>query len=94
MARWDSPLFTVPYMDEKPDLEGIWNAMVGKDVVVKANQATILKPAAEGDYLHELGKTTQEIVSLVQEHQKNSGGGGGGVLPVPGCNIVRLPFFH
>jgi hypothetical protein len=48
------------------------------------------KPAAEGDYLHELGKTTQEIVSLVQEHQKNSGSGG--VLPVPGCNIVRLSF--
>jgi protein KTI12 len=42
MARWDSPLFTVPYMDEKPDLEGIWNAMVGKGVVVKANQATVL----------------------------------------------------
>jgi protein KTI12 len=42
MARWDSPLFTVPYMDDNPDLEGIWNAMVGKGVVVKANQATVL----------------------------------------------------
>ena len=42
MARWDSPLFTVPYVDEAPDLEGIWNAMAGKGVVVKANQATIL----------------------------------------------------
>jgi len=42
MARWDSPLFTVPYMDDAPDLEGIWNAMAGKDVVVKANQATVL----------------------------------------------------
>ncbi|KAF8536676.1 chromatin associated protein KTI12 [Trichophaea hybrida] len=90
MARWDSPLFTVPYMDDAPDLEGIWNAMVGKDVVVKANQATVLKPAAEGDYLHELGKMTQEIVSLVLEHQRNSGGGG--TLPVPGCSVpLELP---
>ena len=44
------------------------------------------KPAAEGDYLHELGKTTQEIVSLVLEHQRNTGSGG--TLPVPGCNVV------
>jgi len=42
MSRWDSPLFTVPYVDEKPDLEGIWNAMMGKGVVVKSNQATVL----------------------------------------------------
>lgn len=42
MTRWDSPLFTVPYMDEAPDLEGIWEAMVGKGVKVKANQATVL----------------------------------------------------
>jgi len=42
MSRWDSPLFTVPYVDEKPDLEGIWDAMMGKGVVVKSNQATIL----------------------------------------------------
>ncbi|CCX05322.1 chromatin associated protein KTI12 [Pyronema domesticum] len=90
MARWDSPLFTVPYVDETPDLEGIWNAMVGKGVVVKANQATVLKPAAEGDYLHELGKTTQEIVGLVMEHQRNTGGAGS--LPVPECGVaLQLP---
>ena len=86
MSRWDSPLFTVPSIDDAPDLAGIWDAMVGANVVVRANQATVLKPAAEGDYLHELGKTTQEIVAVVQEHQR--GGGGGGRLPVPGCNVV------
>lgn len=42
MSRWDSPLFTVPYMDDTPDLEAIWDAMVGKGVKVKANQATVL----------------------------------------------------
>ncbi|KAI5853715.1 chromatin associated protein KTI12 [Tricharina praecox] len=90
MSRWDSPLFTVPYVDEKPDLKGIWDAMMGKGGVVKSHQATVLRPAAAGDYLHELGKTTQEVVSLIQEHQRNFGGGG--VLPVPGCSIaLELP---
>lgn len=42
MSRWDSPLFTVPYIDETPDLDGIWDAMVGNAVKVKANQATVL----------------------------------------------------
>lgn len=45
MARWDSPLFMLPYMDAAADLEGIWDAMVGKNVVVKANQATVLVSA-------------------------------------------------
>lgn len=42
MSRWDSPLFTVPYVDEKPDLKGIWDAMMGKGGVVKSHQATVL----------------------------------------------------
>lgn len=45
MARWDSPLFTVPHCDDKPDCEGIWEAMVGEGVRVKANQATVLVPS-------------------------------------------------
>ena len=45
MARWDSPLFTVPYGDTIPPGEAIWEAMVGSDSkvkVVKPNLATIL----------------------------------------------------
>ena len=45
MTRWDSPLFTVPFEDEKPPLEAIWEAMVGSDgkgKVVRPNQATVL----------------------------------------------------
>ena len=45
MTRWDSPLFTVPFDDEKPPLEEIWEAMIGsegKAKVVKPNQATIM----------------------------------------------------
>lgn len=87
MVRWDSPLFVTPHMDEKPDLDGIWEALVGKGVVVKPNQATIIKPAAEGDHLYELDKTTQEVVSLILENQKSSGGGAI-VLPVPDSSVV------
>jgi len=91
MSRWDSPLFTVPYVDESPDCEGIWRAVVdGGDTVVRANQATVLRPAEEGEYLHELGRVTQEVVRLVLERQR--GGGGGGVMPVPGCAVaLKLP---
>ena len=45
MARWDSPLFTVPYEDETPPFEAIWEAMVGNDSkakVVKPSLATVL----------------------------------------------------
>ncbi|MCJ1286860.1 hypothetical protein MMC26_006206 [Xylographa opegraphella] len=45
MARWDSPLFTVPYEDDNPPSEAIWEAMVGSDSkgkVVKPNLATVL----------------------------------------------------
>lgn len=45
MTRWDSPLFTVPYEDEMPPFEDIWEAMIGsegKAKVVKPNQATVM----------------------------------------------------
>jgi Chromatin associated protein KTI12 len=45
MTRWDSPLFTVPYEDETPDFEAIWDAMVGSDgraKSIKPNAATII----------------------------------------------------
>ena len=45
MTRWDSPLFTVPYEDETPPFEAIWEAMIGSEgkiKVVKPNRATLL----------------------------------------------------
>lgn len=44
MARWDSPLFTVPYDDVTPPSEAIWEALIGSDgqvKTVKPNQATV-----------------------------------------------------
>lgn len=45
MTRWDSPMFTVPYDDEAPPFEEIWEAMVGsegKANVAKPNRATVM----------------------------------------------------
>lgn len=45
MTRWDSPLFTVPYDDEKPPFDDIWEVLVGsegKRKTVKPNQATVI----------------------------------------------------
>ena len=44
MTRWDSPLFTVPYDDEKPPFEDIWEVLIGsegKAKTVRPNQATV-----------------------------------------------------
>ena len=44
MTRWDSPLFTVPFEDNLPPLDAIWEAMIGSDgkaKVVKPNTATV-----------------------------------------------------
>ena len=45
MARWDSPLFTIPYNDEAPPCQVIWDAMVGSEgtvKIVKPNLATVM----------------------------------------------------
>lgn len=45
MTRWDSPLFTVPFDDEKPMSDAIWEAMIGpegKAKSVKPNMATVI----------------------------------------------------
>lgn len=44
MTRWDSPLFTVPFDDETPPSETIWDAMIGSEgnaKTAKANLATV-----------------------------------------------------
>lgn len=45
MTRWDSPLFTVPYDDETPPFEAIWEALIGSDghtKTIKPHQATVM----------------------------------------------------
>ena len=43
MARWDSPLFTVPWEDAEPPCARIWEEVIeGKRGQVKTNLATVL----------------------------------------------------
>lgn len=90
MARWDSPLFTVPYMDETPDLEGIFEACCGKEAKARPNQATVMKPAIREGALQEVERRTMEVVQAVLEWQNN--GGEGGRLKIDGAETqLQLP---
>lgn len=95
MTRWDSPLFIVPYDDETPPFDAIWEAMIGSDgkaKVVRQNLATVLKPATEQNYLYELDKTTSDIVAQISAWQKDHPGEGGGQIDVSGAeNFLDLP---
>lgn len=93
MTRWDSPLFTVPYEDDTPPLEELWETLVGgKAKAVKPNSATILAPVTEQNYLYELDKTTSDIVSQISSWQKDHPGESGGEITVPGVeNVIELP---
>ncbi|MCJ1456279.1 hypothetical protein MMC28_006639 [Mycoblastus sanguinarius] len=93
MTRWDSPLFTVPFDDKEPPCENIWECMIGsegKAKTVKPNQATVMKPTTESNYLYELDRSSQEILKVVLEWQKDHPGEGGGDLAI-GEKIVELP---
>ena len=49
MTRWDSPLFTVPFDDETPPYEAIWDALIGTEgelKKVRPNQATVMVRSA------------------------------------------------
>lgn len=48
------------------------------------------KPAAEPDYLYELDKTSQEILNVIMEWQKDHTGEGGGELAVAE-GTIKLP---
>ncbi|RVD81655.1 uncharacterized protein DFL_009508 [Arthrobotrys flagrans] len=92
MTRWDSPLFIVPWMDEDIPGEEMWNAMVNNEAV-KPHLATVLKPAAEANYLQILDKTTQDVVSAVLEYQKTNGAGGS--VKISEASItIELPANH
>lgn len=55
------------------------------------------KPATESDYLYELDKTTQEVLNIVLDWQKDHPGEGGGQLTISEktlelpANSVSLP---
>ncbi|KAF3932196.1 hypothetical protein ABW20_dc0109427 [Dactylellina cionopaga] len=92
MTRWDSPLFIIPWIDEDIPGKEIWNAMINSEAV-RPHQATVLKPATEANYLQILDKATQDVVSVVLEHQKSNGAGGSVTIP-DASSTVELPTTH
>lgn len=95
MSRWDAPLFTVPFEDENPPCEAIWEALIGSDgkaKVVRQNLATVLKPAAEQNYLYDLDKTTSDVIALITGWQQDHSGEGGGEVKIPDLErTISLP---
>ncbi|EEB06001.1 elongator complex associated protein Kti2 [Schizosaccharomyces japonicus yFS275] len=88
MVRWDSPLFTVLHDDPTPPFDQMWSVLV-LNKNVKPNQATVIKPPAEVDYLHELDKVTQEVTMLVFN---NANGDNLSEVPVPNCSKkIEMP---
>lgn len=87
MTKWDSPLFNVFFEDERAPVDAIWEALINAKLK-RPNAATLMKPATESNYLYELDKATQEIVSMILENQKL--GGAGGSIPV-GSQSIQLP---
>jgi protein KTI12 len=88
LARWDSPLFEVPWADATPPLARIWEEMVepkdrdGARRVIRPNQAAVLTPASAPGHLYVLDKVTQAVLSKVQAYGFEHTGEGGGTVPI------------
>lgn len=95
MSRWDAPLFAIPVEDAEPPCEAIWEALIGSDgkqKVVRQNLATVLKPAAEQNYLYELDKTTSDVIGLITGWLADHPGEGGGEVNVADSEqTISLP---
>nr|CAG4652012.1 EOG090X0A11 [Triops cancriformis] len=72
--RWDSPLFTA-VADEELPLQEIAKALFERKAPTP-NQSTQLQPVSSTNFLYELDKVTQSVVTHILEMQKSSGVGG------------------
>lgn len=66
--RWDAPLFAATN-DDQLNLEGIYEALYEKKAP-KANQSTQNPPTMDSNYLFEIDRITQEIVSDIVSARK------------------------
>ena len=68
--RWDSPLFTI-YPDDPLPSQEIVDALL-KRKPPPPNQSTQSQPLSATDFLHELDRRTQEIVTSIMEAQRTA----------------------
>lgn len=69
LSRWDSPLFNVQPDDPLPT-GSILDALL-KRKAPPPNQSTQSQPLSATDFLHELDRRTQEVVTSVMEGQRS-----------------------
>lgn len=77
--RWDSPLITLYPNDPLPNKE-ILDALVYSKPP-PPNQSTQTTPLTSADFLHEIDRQTQAVVTKILQLQREGGGGGSLSLP-------------
>merc|ERR1719213_1529169 len=82
--RWDSPLFLV-LRDGQVDCDGIYDALFNKKPPAP-NQSTQNAPLSSTNFVYELDKQTQAVVSAIMDAQKTSAGVGVTEVIVPGAS--------
>ncbi|KAF0453235.1 chromatin associated protein KTI12 [Gigaspora margarita] len=76
--EWNSN--RVLYDDPVPSYDGIWDAIIVKKAKLP-NLSTLVKTVSETNYLYELEKTTQDIMNVVLNVQKNDVGADSVTIP-------------
>ncbi|KAK6199165.1 chromatin associated protein KTI12 [Scheffersomyces amazonensis] len=91
-SRWDSPLFTIVSDDEneKLPIDEIWDALVLKRPP-PPNAATLVKPTSGNNFLQELDKQTQQVLSKILQHQQLSSIGGRAIIDKDQNLYVDMP---
>ncbi|KAI9635936.1 chromatin associated protein KTI12 [Dioszegia hungarica] len=94
MVRWDSPLFTIPYIDPLP-LDAIW-ATITTGAKAPPTAAVLAPPKPPPNTLQILTSTTSAITTALLAHVNATPGSSGFVVPSPparqaGELRVRLP---
>ncbi|KAJ3190418.1 kti12, chromatin associated [Gaertneriomyces sp. JEL0708] len=82
--RWDAPLFTLIPDDPIPTQDIVDAVILRKPP--PPNLSTVVKPLTETNYMHEMDRTTQEIVDALLEAQKE-GRIGDIVVPKAGLKV-------
>ena len=92
--RWDSPLISVAHDDKQLPFDRIWEIVALKKAP-KPNQATVLKPAVGSDYLQQLDRLTNQVVSDLVGYQQIDAFGTLRIKNTDGSDcFVELPSLH
>lgn len=90
--RWDSPLFTVVSAehDEVLPIDEIWDALVLKRPP-PPNAATLVKPTSGNNFMQELERQTQEVITKILQHQQLNTIGGRVTIDPQQALYINMP---